>query len=329
MRIAILGAGYAGLAAAYHLLYSFGKTPDELLLFDAAGVGGGASGASAGLLHPFAGAHARKSARAEEAMAAARKLLTATDDSAFAETGLLRLAVSEEQKLSFKLAAEKHPEVQWLEAEQCREREPAAASAPGIFIPGALTVYPQKYLRALWEKCAARGARLEKRKILSLEELEPFDAAIIAAGAGLASLTEFRLRSIKGQALEFLWPEQIPPLKSALNSRAYIVMAEDQKRCTVGATFEREFSSESPDIEQALALLNPKIAELFPPLLQQKPVGCRAGIRTAAPDHKPIAKKIGRKLWVIGGLGSKGLLYHALLAEEICRDLQSFIFSRS
>ena len=64
-RIAIVGAGFAGVATAYHVFRQVadahaeatadGKTvaPVRVTLIDEKGVAGGASGVAAGLLHPY------------------------------------------------------------------------------------------------------------------------------------------------------------------------------------------------------------------------------------------------------------------------------------
>ena len=51
-RYAIIGGGFAGVATAWHLL-AHASTPISVHLFDGAGIAGGASGAAAGLLHPY------------------------------------------------------------------------------------------------------------------------------------------------------------------------------------------------------------------------------------------------------------------------------------
>ena len=48
-----MGGGFAGVAAAWHLLALTHPRAVDIDLFDAAGIAGGASGAAAGLLHPF------------------------------------------------------------------------------------------------------------------------------------------------------------------------------------------------------------------------------------------------------------------------------------
>lgn len=48
----MVGGGFAGVAAAWHLL-ALSKGPVAVDLFDVASLAGGASGAAAGLLHPY------------------------------------------------------------------------------------------------------------------------------------------------------------------------------------------------------------------------------------------------------------------------------------
>ena len=70
-NVAIVGGGFAGVAAAYILSQNARVT-----LFDAIGIGAGASGASTGLLHPYAGEKGRRSWEADSAMEASKELLT-------------------------------------------------------------------------------------------------------------------------------------------------------------------------------------------------------------------------------------------------------------
>src|SRR5579871_5515020 len=73
MRIAIIGAGFAGLSLAWHLLND--PSHPHVVLFDGKGVGGGASGIAPGLLHPYVGEHCRRNFMAEEGLAATNALL--------------------------------------------------------------------------------------------------------------------------------------------------------------------------------------------------------------------------------------------------------------
>jgi hypothetical protein len=53
-RIAIVGAGFAGVAVAWHIMNQLNDDgPVVLHLYDEKGIAGGASGVAAGLLHPY------------------------------------------------------------------------------------------------------------------------------------------------------------------------------------------------------------------------------------------------------------------------------------
>ncbi|MED6137195.1 hypothetical protein PIB30_062791 [Stylosanthes scabra] len=54
LRCAVLGAGFAGLSVVWHLLKHSPKELDlRIDIYDEVGIGGGASGISGGLLHPY------------------------------------------------------------------------------------------------------------------------------------------------------------------------------------------------------------------------------------------------------------------------------------
>jgi glycine/D-amino acid oxidase-like deaminating enzyme len=60
---------------------------------------------------------------------------------------------------------------------------------------------------------------------------------------------------------------------------------------------------------------------LMPALKSSVVIGCRAGVRASTPDHRPIVKQVDERIWIFTGLGSKGLLYHALFAEQLVKAI--------
>ena len=333
MKIAIIGAGFSGLATAWHLLRDRTAGSIKLTIFDSKGIGGGASGIAAGLMHPYAGAHAKLNKFGLEGMAIAKQLFDVASNAlgqpVANQSGLLRIALSHEQENDYSIAASKYQDVTWLEASQCQEIIPDTPFKPGIFIKNAYTVDCQLYLNGLWNACKNKGASLEIAEIKNLESLKEYDIKVLAAGAKINSLLsnqKLPITPVKGQLLEIEWPKNISPLKHPLNSQAYLIMNPDKQACILGATFERNFESDQPEMKVAKEYLLPKLSMY--PLLENAPIlSIRAGLRASTPDHMPKIKKINENCWAITGMGSKGLLYHGLYAERLCQEISLFFLA--
>ncbi len=324
MKIAIIGAGFSGLATAYYLLDRY---PADITLFDPQGIGGGASGIAAGLLHTYAGLHCKLNLKGAESYQATLNLLQAAaavqEQPVFAKSGLIRIALSPSNYNDYMKCAATFPDVQALTASEVMRLVPGAVECPGIFIESALTVYTGNYLNGLWNLCQKKDARLEKVAIQSLEELNSYDLVVVCNSASAIHLKELKalpINPVKGQLLELEWPEHLPVPSAPLNSQAYLVMNPDRRTCVVGATFERDFSSALPDLSIAVQDIMPKVTAMLPGLKDAKIVGCRSGIRASAPGHMPYLKQINPKCWALLGLGSKGLLYHAYYAQKLVKQ---------
>lgn len=331
MNIAIVGAGFSGLAVAWHLMTQKPSPNLKLTLFDSRAIGEGTSGISAGLLHPFAGAHAKLNWNGFEGMAATKELLKVSSRAlgqavTSARSGILRLALSDQQKDDYVLCAQKYShDVQWLDASQTQVLVPGCAQAPGLLIKNGEVVYSKLYLRGLLKACEALGVNFKCHKISSLNELKDYDFCIITAGAEtreLLELTQPKLKVVKGQVLELSWPSDCKPLSHPINSHVYILMTEKGNSCLVGATYEKEFSSVATDLEFAKKELLPRAFDLFPGLSRSTVLRGAAGLRAVAPKHLPLIEKLSNREWLLTGMGSKGLLYHALFAKELVKLFQ-------
>ncbi|MBA3602425.1 MAG: FAD-binding oxidoreductase [Parachlamydiaceae bacterium] len=330
MKIAIIGAGFSGLATAWTLLQD--KHQFEVVLIDGQGIGAGASGVAAGLMHPFAGAHSKLNHWGREGFTASLELLKASEKalerSPYKISGILRPTLFPIQVEEFKTASEKYPEeIQWLSQEEAKALIPGIVEAPGILIKKGITVYPEVYLQGLWLACKELGAVFALQKINSLAELSDFDAIVVAMGAhcsDLKELSKLPLSYTKGQILELEWPEGLPPLPMPLNSQIYCVMHPDNKRCLAGSTYERNFISSAIDVGIAKKEICPKLSAIYPPLREAKIINCHSGIRVSAPQHLPLLKQVNSRCIVLTGMGSKGLLYHALFAQRLTELLLTF-----
>lgn len=335
MRIAVIGAGFAGLATTYHIL-NYTKAAATVDIYDPQPIGKNASGISPGLLHPFPGKRAQTPWQVNAALKAAHELLTVGSKGANAsviiEKGILRPAISEQQITDFKACAYAYPEeAEWWEREKCLKNIPGLVlenrESGGLYIKKGLTIDVQAYLQGLWQECALLGTQIHNEAMVRVEEFQKYDHILFAVGYAVKQfkpLENLPITPVKGQILELFWPANLPPLPYSLISSGYVVMGRDKKHCLVGTTHERDFTSPEPEPEVAAPLIFEKVNPFFPGLQKAAVKGCRAGIR-ASPGGKrlPILGKVGKKLWFITGLGGKGLLYHAFLGDKLAQAILS------
>lgn len=306
MKIAIVGAGFSGLAACYFL-----SPRCKVVLFDAQGIGKGASGVSSGLLHPYPAADGKRSFKADIALHEAKSLLNELQQLSnlplFSEEGILRQTLTEEQCLRFKSHIENHKDV-----EQCGENL--------FLIRSALTVYVSRYLETLWRACEQRGATLEIRKIASLEELTGFDQVILAAGWGMKDFKEadhLQMHYVKGQKL--ICKTKKKEKMQSLMGKKYLAKMEEEGEFEIGSTYERGFTTDLPEMESALRELQEAVEEFAS---GADVLECRAGVRVINSfGYLPIAKKLSSKCTVLTGMGSRGLLYHAYYGKMVAQSI--------
>ena len=289
--IAIIGSGFAGLSSAFYLSKEF-----QVSIFDPNGIGKGASGASTGLLHPYPGQQGRRSWKADEGLAATLRLLDIAqqemEEPISIRNGIVKIGECAGAGEDVEKLGENH-----------------------FLIHSGVTVFAGLYLEGLWRACQKQGVQLHLEAIEKLEDLARFDYVIVAAGAGVRNFPEashLKLNFVKGQALVC---EQSEPQERSITGKQYIALTENPNKCHVGATYERYFTSEHPSLEIALHLLKPSLPVL----------GVKSGIRVTNPAHYfPILEKINERTWALTALGSRGLLYHAYLAEQLTKECLAY-----
>lgn len=340
MRIAVLGAGYAGLAVTWYLLVH-SQNCATIDLFDPVPLNEGASGLSSGLLHAFTGRKAIKAPLADAALIESHYLLTQAEKSLqqgmLLSQGILRPAIEPEQIEIFHQRVKEFPsEVEWWDQGKCAMEVPGLtipANSGALFIKKGITINNTAYIEGLWNSCAAMGTQFYDELIENLDDIREFyDHIIITPGAHLDTLKETNslpLNKVRGQMLEIQWPEHVPIPKYSINAHKYLVMNAPERTCLVGATFEHQNLDEAPDTEAAKQEIMPTITSLFPELANAKILGCRAGLRCSSPSRLPVITRLEEKIWFLGGLGSKGLLYHGLtgnmLAKAVLQNNTAYI----
>lgn len=282
-----MGAGLAGLATAYLAR----KRGHEVRVF---AHGPSASRIGSGLMHPYGGVKARLNRFGREGMEASLALIP---QEAIVRKGLLRLAVDETLAAHFQESG-----LPWISAEEVVARNPAAAPVPGIWIEEGYVIDMERYLQFL------RGdLEIEER----IEEWG--DVTVWAIGAHAQGVSK-----VKGQSL--LLKLRDHQIGDVINSYCYLI-PKGEDHLLVGATFEREAANWEVDAERAKEQLYPKLKKVMPHFDPAKveSVQCCAGLRATTKGHLPIIQQLDGKNWLFTGLGSKGLLYHALYANQLTR----------
>ena len=314
-RVAVIGAGAAGLACAFALV----RRGVEVCVFEAGRAGGGALAASGGML-----------------AAGFETAFEARDPQSFASLALHAAglwpgwAADIEAAAGCELGYRRHgsitpafvrEELALLDAGQARaaaqgivlrrlDAKGAAAAEPGLApclgaleFPGDGGVDNRALGPALAEAIARRGGTL--REDCAVERVEAasdgvtlwcaegapvrFDAVIVATGSVLpAGLEPLRplLRPVKGQMIAFDL-DGLPPPRRIVRALSVYLAAKPGGRLVAGATSEPGVDTLSTE-QAAIDRLAARARAVFPSL-SGRPVAERwAGIRPATPDGLPI-----------------------------------------
>lgn len=305
-KVAIIGAGYAGLASAYHLL----QQGLQITIFDA---GGGASRVSTGLMYGYPGEHARKSQDADLGIKETIHLLDVASDHlgrpVYQKKGVFRPAMLDKQKESFQKSLLQHAELTWWEEEKVEEILPGCNPIPGLYIENAYQVDSKLYLEGLLGYLQKRGVEVQNKRIQSLDELSFFDSILIT---GTLDFHNPGCSVTKGQALLCKYEK---PLPYNISGKGHISFTNGF--CMLGSTYERDYQDERPDLTKAL-LLKEQAALIFPQAKELEVVDSVSAFRIAKRgSYLPLIQRISEKAILFTGLGSRGLLYHALFASQV------------
>ena len=265
-----------------------------------------------------------------------------------AQCGLLDLYSDPVQldRLTQRFSGNEH----WLQtktAEQARALAGVDISLPGLFYPASGWLNPQQLCRQLIDQ---RPIRLvEQQPITQLLyidqqwqcDLGRFDQVIIAAAqqsVDFESAQAIKIKAIRGQVTAV---EPVGNLACVLCGDGYIAPAQNGIMHT-GASFNPKSASlEILLADQAQNLAN--AAVLSPAFAHLQPIGDRAGLRCVTPDYLPIVGPLPTpeflqqfkpyssnrwayidapaayypQLFMITGLGSRGLTYSPIAAEVI------------
>lgn len=295
---AIVGIGLAGIGAAVALLQ---KGFQVTFVSEDGVIGGGATRACAGLLHPYPGRRCNRSPRSTEALVAFQQLqvLLGLNEGEHFIKGVYCVPSFEEQVESLRRHRETYADVQQKE--------------DYFLISSGFTIRMSSYLSRFREYFFSKGGRVLKQKVtLWTELLDTFDLVVLSTGSSSPSLVPMeRWKRLKGQMLH-LEGNSSYDLSCVGNGLCARLSSEE---CLVGSTYERAYSTVEPDIKEAIHRLQTPL-HLFAP--QTQVVGCQAGIRFFIRDSLfPTIKQLHPRGFLFTGLGSRGLLYHVLGGREL------------
>ncbi|KAL3566907.1 hypothetical protein D5086_032322 [Populus alba] len=378
LRYAVLGAGFAGLSVTWHLLKNSPKEKEMRIdIYDEVGIGGGASGISGGLLHPYSpkakllwrGAECWKESLMLLNVAEAAAGLSGVDDSddsfIVRRRGILRPAVNTKNLIVLTDNAQNYDascRIETIDEDTAQKLVPKihVPFNSAFYMPEAVNVHPLRYLQALFLACqnvvnesstSSHGQKelyLHKKSVQNLLELEgEYDAVIICLGAKADMLPELSgrlpLRTCRGVIAHLQLPanirEEYPDHAPSILSDAWLAI-QGSRSLYMGSTWEWKSRNSNPNVSvdeasRALQELLPKVSAFYPAIKDWTFTKANAGLRAMPPltahGSLPllgcvnyfVGENVAGKYWLFGGLGSRGLLYHAWLGNLMARAVIS------
>lgn len=314
MRIAIVGAGLSGLSIATYLLRK--NSAINITLFDQDGIGRGAS-RLASLLHPYPGKHGKRSLYAGAALLITRELFKFAEKFAtqsFVSSGILRSIYTLEQEQNFISMGKLYGDISYY------------GRMPFFHISSGFTINTNEYLQSLWRFCEKHNATLICEKIISLEELNSFDHIVLAMGSGIVKfdvIDNYSFDFVKGQIL-YSNIKSICHIPMSCIAKGYIAQVPNSN-IHLGSTYEHNFTQTDFSLKEAQENIIGKLSTCFPWIEEVSICGGHAAIRVCNREHYfPVFDKISSGLWIMTAMGSRGLLYHAIMglrgAEQILSE---------
>lgn len=172
------------------------------------------------------------------------------------------------------------------------------------------TVFGAKYLDALKK---LSGAKIVQEKV---KIPKGFDVVVLACGYGIREYAfDLPLRFVKGQVLRCRG-KSLPEMSEIGNG--YVALSDQPGECFLGSTYEHDFKSAEPDLEEAKRVILPRVRTFYPECDTLEIIESLSAVRVVNKHHyRPIVKQLDDKTYVMTGFGSRGLLYHALYAKEL------------
>ena len=231
---------------------------------------------------------------------------------------------------------------QVLDAQACSDVAGLSLPYGGLFYPDGGWIAPQRFCQAAlaWLMQQPQFSFCAGTEVLALHHAPEgwrLDTStgniscrqlVLCNGVDLTQFAASRhlpLNQVRGQVSHVSAP-QMTTLRTVICHQGYITPADTAdfagEHC-VGATFDRtsrDTVTTAADDVVNLALVNTILKQpaWFADVTVQS---AKTGLRATVPDHLPISGEVAKGLYVLGGLGARGLLFAPLLAEQLAADL--------
>lgn len=315
--VAVVGAGIAGLAAAWHLQ----RAGICVRVYEAeASVAAKASGNICGVVNPKLTAQA--SAQSDyytAAFAYARRFLKSLDGIEYAPHGSLHLQLNEDKERRFNGYIENlgwYPtHMMLVDASTASDIAGVSIEKPCLYYPDAAAVSPVKLCNTLAQGLdVVTGARIE-----TLEMLEA-DAVVLANAADIKTFLDVPIGRVRGQVTRLVPNDVSRRLKTNLSYGGYLtpLMAGGVHMC--GATFQPwGVSDEVLDEDHGHNIRS--LMEAVPAIGRDLTVaGGWTGFRASTKDRLPLVGQMGR-VYVSAGHGSHGIISGLMAGAAIAQSL--------
>ena len=354
-RVKIIGAGIAGASLAAALAR---RQIDVEVLDAAPAAADGASGNIAALQSPRLTAsytdHGWLSHNAfgfarRSALAMGAGLGSGAGMSAGKSAGLITLAKDDREAVrQQKLLAQAWPETLFHSIDDDTPANQSGLDLPhneaaqnGLHYPYAGAVDPRQWVNALLQGVPCRyGVQIHhlsapQNAIILTDQYGDdiaADVVVIAAGIGLSALWGKRLEPIlpitgnRGHVSHLPADTDIK-ISLPMSFGGYLAQASDGSYA-LGASYQRLKDGDDIGSENEVSLnAHKENYARLPDVLKQHLSFSpdqwqgRQSVRATTPDRQPIAGAIGNGIYVLGGLGSRGMVTAPLLAEAIAADI--------
>ncbi|KAI3972273.1 hypothetical protein MKW92_011688 [Papaver armeniacum] len=289
LKFAVLGAGFAGLSVVWNLLQHASKDSRICIdIYDEIGIGGGASGISGGLLHPYSpkakllwkGAECWKESL--DLLNIAERANTSKDPSIETQNLVWRRGILRPVTNTKNMDILKENSQNFLES--CRllsiDKYGAQKLVPdicvpldsAIYMPQAVNVHPPRYLQALFTACKnlvndlavlgydTKEINLLQKSVHSLLELSgEYDAVIVCLGAKADMVQELSgripLRTCRGVVTHLELPHDVMGKEYGDHSPSILSDAwlaiQGPRNLVLGSTWDWNSRNYSPHVSES------------------------------------------------------------------------------